>query len=126
METGFDRDFRIMDCRGFELDLGPARAAAKEVDRAATPDHLQRPLPGRRRSHGLNNRIRSNAPIRNIPDGRNWIIDFRYVPRRISAKPLGRPGLATAFAQCDNPCAAAGQHSNELQTNRSASDDYSC
>src|SRR5262249_17952685 len=46
MEARFDVDFRVVQCRGFQLNFRALRTATEEVYRSAAPDHSNRPLPG--------------------------------------------------------------------------------
>src|SRR5262245_61021117 len=39
VKAGFNRDPRIMQGGGFDLDFRPSRAAAEEIDRSAAPHH---------------------------------------------------------------------------------------
>src|SRR5205085_8458934 len=45
VERSFERDLRIVQTIGVELDLGPGGASAKKVNCASLADHLGRPLP---------------------------------------------------------------------------------
>src|SRR5690348_6889874 len=61
MESGLDGDLRIMERIRIHGYLRASRAAAEQVDGAATANHLQRPFPRLRRANGFDHGIGAAA-----------------------------------------------------------------
>src|SRR5215472_1557184 len=57
VERRLQSQLGIVQAIGIQFYFGAAGATSEEVDRAAAPDHIYRPLPGLRPSHGLNHYV---------------------------------------------------------------------
>src|SRR5512141_1058002 len=115
-----------MQSLGIECDLGPAGAATEEVDGTALANHLRRPLPGFRTSHGLDHYIRpttiggqSTQRLHRITDGR----DLNHV---VATRFLCRIHLAVAFHYADHVATDKLCYLHEHQSDGAAADDGDC
>src|SRR5262245_30277224 len=63
VKCGLDRNFRVVKQRRFKFHLGSARTTPKQIDCSTASNEPRRPLPRRRRTHGLNDYIGSKLPV---------------------------------------------------------------
>ncbi len=101
VKTCLQRDIAIVQPVRVQLHLRPARRPAKEVDDAALPHHLDRPLPRRRSGNRLDHNIGA-SPFRCQGAGRSHHIDRRSPPARLRTR-------QTTVPRQSGPCASPRQ-----------------
>src|SRR5512146_256874 len=61
MERRFQRDLRVVETLGVEVDLGAAGASAEEVDGTALANHVDGPFPGFGTTDGFDDDVGATA-----------------------------------------------------------------
>src|SRR5216684_741240 len=123
MKCGLERDLRIVQAIGIELDFGAAGASAEEVYGAAFADHFHRPLPSFGTAHRFDDNIATALLRGERAHGFDHVGNFGGLNNFVSAHVLGGDDLFVALHYCDYVAADGAGYLNEHESDGAAADD---
>src|SRR4051812_38609434 len=110
MEGGFERDLRVVEQIGVELDFGSGGTSAEEVHSSAFTHHVHCPGPALRAAHGFDDYIRSTQVIGESLHAVNGIVDVGDLDYLMRAEFAGSVYLFVTFYDGDD--VASGEARN--------------